>query len=168
MRSITMQRQSAGSEPLAFFSFTCRGSISHKAWFNVKSTTANSPGRISTSAATSRHSVASFIGSYTPSSRTPSVIVVPISRPERSIRGSRSTGIFLTTSGDETREYPIAARAALRFLGETPMDAVQNSVMDLTQAEGEPEHLLRSRVGDYLSDLEKDRLLRPDVLKWVA
>ena len=45
---------------------------------------------------------------------------------------------------------------------------MQNSVVDLTQAEGEPEHLLRSQVGGYLSDLEKDRLLRPGVLTWVA
>jgi hypothetical protein len=76
-------------------------------------------------------------------------------------------GIFLTTSGDETREYPIAAKAALRFLGETPSDAVQNSVVDLKEADGEPEHLLRTRVGGYLSDLEKDRLLRVEVLKLI-
>ena len=51
-------------------------------------------------------------------------------------------GIFLTTSGGETREYPVAVKAAVRFLGETPIDAMHNSAVDFTEAESGPEHAL--------------------------
>ncbi len=77
-------------------------------------------------------------------------------------------GIFLTTSGDGTREYPVAAKGALRFLGEKPNEALQNSLVDLSEAEGDPEQLLRARIGGYLGDLEKARQLRPQVLKEVT
>jgi len=75
-------------------------------------------------------------------------------------------GIFLTTEG-KTREYPVAARAALRYLGETPEEAAQNSIVDLRDADGSPEELLRTKVGGYLSDLKKGKFLRPDLLDMV-
>jgi hypothetical protein len=76
-------------------------------------------------------------------------------------------GIFLTISGDEKLDYPIAARGAMRFLGETATEAMQNSVVDLRTAEGEPEKVLQSNVGGYLEDLEKNELLRSDVLETI-
>lgn len=82
--------------------------------------------------------------------------------------GSTIYGIFLTSSGDETREYPVATKAAMRFIGETPSEAVQNSIIDFQQTQDAPEDALRSRVGGYLPKLKKDRVLRANVLSEVS
>ena len=73
-------------------------------------------------------------------------------------------GIFLVLSGDGKLDYPIAARGGLRFLGESASEAIQNSVIDFKQAEGEADNLLKKSVGGYLNDLQERKLLRLDVL----
>jgi hypothetical protein len=74
-------------------------------------------------------------------------------------------GIFLTTSGDDKRDYPVAAKAAIRFIGETPDEAIQNCVVDLKGLAGDAEELLKSRIGGYLADFKKLRLLRTEILE---
>jgi hypothetical protein len=77
-------------------------------------------------------------------------------------------GIFLSLSGDGKFDYPIAARGALRFLGETANEAIRNSIVDLRAArEAEPEELLKNSVGGYMSDLQKRKLLRPDIFEQI-
>ena len=76
-------------------------------------------------------------------------------------------GIFLALSGDDKLDYPVAARGALRFLGDTAYEAIHNSVFELRKGEGQPEDLLRSSVGGYLGDLQERKLLRPDVLNQI-
>ena len=77
-------------------------------------------------------------------------------------------GIFLTTSGENKRDYPVAAKAAIRFIGETPDQAVRNCVVDLSDAVGDAESVLKSRIGGYLSDFKKERSLRPEILKSIT
>jgi hypothetical protein len=50
-------------------------------------------------------------------------------------------------------------------LGDTASEAIQNSIVDLLAADGQPDELLKSSVGGYLSDLQERKLLRSDVLK---
>jgi hypothetical protein len=76
-------------------------------------------------------------------------------------------GIFLSLSGDERLDYPVAARGALRFLGETANEAVCNSILELRRSDGVPEELLKNNIGGYLSDLLESNRLRSDVLKTV-
>jgi hypothetical protein len=76
-------------------------------------------------------------------------------------------GIFLVLSGDERLDYPVAARGALRFLGESASEATQNSIVDCLKTEEGHDHLLKSGVGGYLSDLREQKLLRSGVLKFV-
>ena len=76
-------------------------------------------------------------------------------------------GIFLSLSGDGKLDYPVAARGALRFLGETANEAIRNSVVDLRAPEAEPEKLLKSSVGGYVGDLQERKLLRSDILKQI-
>jgi hypothetical protein len=77
-------------------------------------------------------------------------------------------GIFLTTSGDNKRDYPVAAKAAIRFIGETPDQAVQNCVVDLRDTVGDAESLLKNRIGGYLSDFKKERSIRPEILELIT
>jgi hypothetical protein len=79
--------------------------------------------------------------------------------------GSTIYGVFLALSGDEKFDYPVAARGVLRFLGETAVEAIRNSVVDLKVADEQPEKLLMTCVGGYLDDLKHRKLLRPEVLK---
>jgi hypothetical protein len=74
-------------------------------------------------------------------------------------------GIFLTAAGGETREWPVAARAALRFLGETPDEAVQRSVVETKGHVEAEEELLRTKIGGYLPDLNQRGYLRVDVFE---
>jgi hypothetical protein len=76
-------------------------------------------------------------------------------------------GIFLSLSGDERLDYPVAARGALRFLGETASEAIGNSVVNLQLVDGTAEELLKNNVGGYLNYLQEGNLLRSDVLKIV-
>jgi hypothetical protein len=76
-------------------------------------------------------------------------------------------GIFLSLSGDGKLDYPVAARGALRFLGERADEAIRNSVFDLRAAEAEPEELLKSSVGGYLGDLKERKLLKSNILKQI-
>jgi hypothetical protein len=77
-------------------------------------------------------------------------------------------GLFLTLAGDDKLDYPVAARGALRFLGETPSDAIRNSIVDLGATPDKPDELLQTRVGGYLHDLQQNEQLRSDVLKAVT
>lgn len=81
--------------------------------------------------------------------------------------GSTLHGIFLSLAGDDKLDYPVAARGVLRFLGETPSAAIKNSIVDLSQSGERPEDLLQKRVGGYLHDLQKNEILRSDVLQAV-
>src|SRR6266849_1821283 len=77
-------------------------------------------------------------------------------------------GIFLTTSGDNSRDYPVAAKAAIRFIGETASDAVKNSVIDLKVTDDDPENALKKGVGGYLEDFKKKKALRPEILQFIT
>jgi hypothetical protein len=76
-------------------------------------------------------------------------------------------GIFLSLSGDGKLDYPVAARGALRFLGETANEAIRNSIFDLRAGEAEPEELLKNSVGGYLGDSQERKLLRSDILEQI-
>lgn len=88
-------------------------------------------------------------------------------RFDRKKPGFTIYGIFLSLSGDERLDYPVAARGALRFLGETANEAISNSVVKLRLVDGNPEELLKNNIGGYLSDLLESNLLRSDVLKTI-
>jgi hypothetical protein len=76
-------------------------------------------------------------------------------------------GIFLTIAGDDKLDYPVAARGALRFLGETPSVAIQNSIVELAGTDGKPEEMLKTRVGGYLHDLQQNEQLRSNIVSTV-
>ncbi|MET4363484.1 hypothetical protein ABIB06_004078 [Bradyrhizobium sp. LB8.2] len=73
-------------------------------------------------------------------------------------------GIFLSISGDDRFDYPVAAKGVLRFLGATPSEAMRHSLVDLSEVEGDPRDLLQKRVGGYLRDLQESEVVRPEVL----
>jgi hypothetical protein len=73
-------------------------------------------------------------------------------------------GIFLSISGDDRFDYPVAAKGVLRFLGETPSEAMRHSLVDLSAVEGDPRDLLQKGVGGYLRDLQDSEVVRPEVL----
>jgi hypothetical protein len=50
-------------------------------------------------------------------------------------------------------------------LGDTANEAIHNALVDLRAAAGNPDELLKSSVGGYLSDLQERNLVRSDVLK---
>ena len=81
--------------------------------------------------------------------------------------GSTLYGIFLSISGDDKLDYPVAAKGALRFIGETSREAMQNSIIDIGVVKEEPENILRKRIGGYLGDLQKSEVLRPEIHKAV-
>jgi hypothetical protein len=82
----------------------------------------------------------------------------------RKYPGFELHGIFLSISGDDRFDYPVAAKGVLRFLGETPSEAMRHSLVDLSAVEGDPRDLLQSRVGGYLGDLRVNEVVRPEVL----
>jgi hypothetical protein len=76
-------------------------------------------------------------------------------------------GIFLTCAGGNTREYPVAARAVLRYLGETPEEAMENSIIEFGTVDRGAEELLLKRVGGYLPELKKGEAVRVTILEEV-
>jgi hypothetical protein len=77
-------------------------------------------------------------------------------------------GIFLSISGDDKFDYPVAAKGALRFLGETPSEAIQYSIVNLGTTQGDLGSLLKKRVGGYLRDLQENEAVRPEVIATVT
>jgi hypothetical protein len=68
-------------------------------------------------------------------------------------------GIFLTISGDNNFDYPVATKGAVRFLGEKAAEAAKNSIIDFSKHSGDFEDLLQKKVGGYLSDrLDSEQL----------
>jgi hypothetical protein len=78
--------------------------------------------------------------------------------------GFELNGIFLSISGDDRFDYPVAAKGVLRFIGETPTEAMRNSLIDLSAVEEDPRGLLQKRLGGYLGDLRLSEVVRPEVL----
>ncbi|MGY4433146.1 hypothetical protein ACVWWO_005623 [Bradyrhizobium sp. F1.13.1] len=72
-------------------------------------------------------------------------------------------GVFLSISGDDKFDYPVAAKGALRFIGETSSEAIEHSIIDLSATSGDPAELLRKRVGGYLRDLQTNDVVRPEI-----
>jgi hypothetical protein len=79
--------------------------------------------------------------------------------------GATLRGIFMTVSGDDKFDYPIAAKGIMRFLGETPSEARENCILEISADDGSPQVLLQQRIGGYLSDLLRDEPVKPQVIK---
>jgi hypothetical protein len=71
----------------------------------------------------------------------------------------------MTVSGDDKFDYPIAAKGIMRFLGETPSEARENCILEISADDGSPQVLLQQRIGGYLSDLLRDEPVKPQVIK---
>ena len=74
-------------------------------------------------------------------------------------------GIFLTVSGDDKYEYLVAAKGAMRFLGEELSVAIEHCIIDISADDSNLEHLLQRRFGGYLSDLLENEAIKQDVLE---
>ena len=94
-----------------------------------------------------------------------SVPLLQLSRFRREISGLHPIRHLSDHRQRDKLDYPVAARGALRFLGETPSVAIQNSIVELAATDGKPEEMLRTRVGGYLHDLERNEQLRSNVLR---
>lgn len=81
--------------------------------------------------------------------------------------GSLLRGIFLTVSGDDKYEYPIAAKGIMRFIGETPNEASENCLLELSADDDDLQAQLRQRIGGYLGDLLRNERVKPHVVKQV-